>query len=91
MRRLLLVLLLLLLLVSFPAVNIASLPKQTSRYEAFASKRLPPMEILASGTEEQLIRPCVDCGMWTGRFCDYCLAADKLPDEEWVEGQMTPL
>ena len=38
-----------------------------------------------------LIRPCVDCGLWTGGFCGYCKAADRLPEEEWGANPMTPL
>ena len=34
----------------------------------------PPMEVLCAGTEVQLTQPCVDCGQWTGSFCDYCLS-----------------
>jgi len=49
------------------------------------------MEILATGTYEMLCRPCVDCGQKTARYCDYCCAQDRLPNEEWARGQMTPL
>ena len=49
------------------------------------------MEILAVGTPEMLCRPCVDCGLWTGRFCDYCLAKDRIPSEQWADNQPTPL
>ena len=49
------------------------------------------MEILAVGSEAMLCRPCVDCGVKTGRYCDFCLAADRIPSEEWAEGQLTPL
>ena len=49
------------------------------------------LEVLASGTEAMLTRPCVDCGLITGRFCDYCVAADRVPDEDWAHGQLTPL
>ena len=38
-----------------------------------------------------LNRPCVDCGLVTGSFCDYCEAAKRCPDEEWATHQMTPL
>ena len=38
-----------------------------------------------------LCRPCVDCGLMTGRFCDFCLGAERIPTEEWNPGQMTPL
>ena len=68
---------------------------------SYATARTPtrpgaaiPMEILAvarEGEEDLLLRPCVDCGRRTGSFCDHCLAADRLPEEEWVEGQQTPL
>ena len=51
----------------------------------------PRMEVLAWGSEEQLLRPCVDCGLITGRFCDYCLAETRVPSEEWVADQHTPL
>ena len=40
-------------------------------------------------------RPCVDCGVSTGNFCDGffddCFAALRLPDETWGENQRTPL
>ena len=49
------------------------------------------MQVLATGSEEMLNRPCVDCGLITGRFCDYCLASDRMPGEVWAAGQMTPL
>ena len=43
-----------------------------------------------------LQRPCVDCGLNTGGFCDYCRAADRFPDGDatgrgWAVGQLTPL
>ena len=49
------------------------------------------MEVLCFGSVELLNRPCVDCGQWTGRFCDYCYAVDRLPSEQWANGQLTPL
>ncbi|CAE7358788.1 Rad54b [Symbiodinium natans] len=33
-------------------------------------QRLVNLEALAFGTQEQLFRPCVDCGLFTGCFCD---------------------
>ena len=53
----------------------------------------PPiaMEILAFGDEETLCRPCVDCRLMTGNFCDHCLAEDRLPNEVWAVNQATPL
>ena len=53
-----------------------------------------PMEVIAvprEGQEHLLTRPCVDCGLRTGSFCDGCLAVDRFPEEEWVTGQHTPL
>ena len=50
-----------------------------------------PIEVIAIGDKDMLCRPCVDCGKKTGRFCDYCKAADRLPDERWAHGQLTPL
>ena len=49
------------------------------------------MEVYAAGTEEELVRPCVDCGRRTGNFCDICLAVDRIPSETWLLGQRTPL
>ena len=43
------------------------------------------------GEPDMLCRPCVDCGLYTGCFCDFCRAEDRLPDEVWAEGQHTPL
>ena len=55
-----------------------------------------PLEVFAWGDERLLCRPCVDCGLRTGRFCDgwpvrdSCKAAVRIPSEEWAEGQLTP-
>ena len=63
------------------------------------------MQFLRFGTDAELIRPCVDCGRRTGRFCDGpgvlhdpwtvdtppCFAAERVPGEEWRPGQRTPL
>ena len=49
------------------------------------------LEALALGSEEGLTRPCVDCGLVTGCYCDHCRAADRLPQEVWGDNQMTPL
>ena len=45
----------------------------------------------AFGAPHLLCRPCVDCGLYTGNFCDHCQAVDRTPAEEWVPGQHTPL
>ena len=54
------------------------------------------LEALAVGTQEELCRPCVDCGLYTGCYCDGndwgdCFAADRLPQEHWANNQRTPL
>ena len=49
------------------------------------------MEVLATGDAEVLCRPCVDCGVRTGSYCDWCEAVDRMPSEQWAHGQMTPL
>ena len=57
------------------------------------------MTALAAGSEDELCRPCVDCGLFTGRFCDGnefeasgtpCFAEDRIPSENWVDNQRTP-
>ena len=65
---------------------------------AFAEP-LGPQHILCFGDPKTLKRPCVDCGLVTGRFCDgpkgesgpQCFASEKVPDERWVQNQRTPL
>ena len=49
------------------------------------------MHVLAVGTTEMFARPCVDCGLITGCYCDYRLAKDRVEGEEWADGQATPL
>ena len=53
------------------------------------------MSVLAAGTEQDLSRRCVDCGLFTGNFCDgiadNCYANERLPEQGWVPGQRTPL
>ena len=49
------------------------------------------LEVTAVGDKETLIRGCVDCGLFTGRFCDYCYAKERVPTERWAKGQLTPL
>ena len=38
------------------------------------------------------LRPCVDCGMLTMRFCETrgCIAVRWCPSEEWNLSQLTP-
>ena len=49
------------------------------------------LDVTAFGTDEMLTRPCVDCGLYTGNFCDYCLASTRDPGAEWAPYQQTPL
>ena len=58
-----------------------------------------PLQILAYAPPDDewiLVRPCVDCGLLTGRFCDYCFASERFPNGDadgrgWARGQLTPL
>ena len=60
---------------------------------------LRPEHILCVGDPEILLRPCVDCGLVTGRFCDgpegetgpQCFASVRVPSERWAQNQRTPL
>ena len=54
------------------------------------------LQTLAVGTQAELCRPCVDCGLYTGCYCDgndrgECFAADRVPQEHWANNQRTPL
>ena len=50
-----------------------------------------PLEVKAWADSDILRRPCVDCGRWTGAFCNLdCKASHRLPREEWAVGQCTP-
>ena len=49
------------------------------------------MRVYAVGTTQELFRPCVDCGLYTGKYCEYCLASERIPRETWAKGQRTPL
>ena len=54
------------------------------------------VEYEQQGLEPQpkLIRPCVDCGLITGNFCDgilaECYAQERIPGEVWCVNQRTP-
>ena len=49
------------------------------------------LALAAAGVPATLCRPCEDCGLITGRFCDSCFAIDRVPSEVWAAGQLTPL
>ena len=44
--------------------------------------------------QPKLVRPCVNCGLTTGNFCDglgyECYAEDNVPAEKWCVAQRTP-
>ena len=58
------------------------------------------MHVHAFGDREMLIRPCVDCGLETGSYCEtlsafdgelgVCPAVRWMPTETWSPGQCTP-
>ena len=61
------------------------------------------LQCMCFGDEAMFLRPCVDCGRHTGNFCEtldqvghagwqggVCIAEDRVPSEEWAEGQRTP-
>ena len=56
------------------------------------------LEVFAAGSVEDLPKPCVECGLVTGNFCDElelktgfkCLAEKRIPALSWVKGQRTP-
>ena len=47
--------------------------------------------VVEEGQEHLATRPCVDCGLVTGSYCDKCLAKDRMASEEWIPNQSTPL
>ena len=49
------------------------------------------LEILQVAPWHLLFRPCVDCGLRTGCWCDGCFGAHRFPEEEWDDKQHTPL
>ena len=58
------------------------------------ARRGLPLEVIAVAEEGEkmvLWRPCVDCGLRTGCFCDICLGVERLPHERWLANQHTPL
>ena len=56
-----------------------------------AYQRDATLQVSAVGDSKMMHRPCVDCGLVTGCFCDYCFAQDRDPTGEYAEGQHTPL
>ena len=56
-----------------------------------------PFELVGYALDYRLlIRPCVDCGRWTGDYCegveeDDCFADLHMPGDAWAPDQRTPL
>ena len=63
-------------------------------YARFQLRYTFPMafRVFAYGEDPTVFdRPCVDCGRYTGSFCEReCLAALRVPREYWEPGQRTP-
>ena len=74
---------------SIPALVISTFKITIMEFSVFAT----------SDGSIPMIRPCVDCGLITGNFCDggisvaydRCFAAERIPSERWNNGQRTPL
>ena len=49
------------------------------------------MHVLAVGDEATLCRPCVDCGVKTERFCDFCYSLTKWLMRCGLDNQLVPL
>ena len=77
-----------------PSPGAPAAPSSPVRFRAESELEFHAMAALqahAVGSLEVLARPCVDCGLITGSFCDKCLAVSRMPEEVWAEGQHTPL
>jgi hypothetical protein len=75
-------------------------PKSATAPKSAAAGELT---ILCFRDPAQLFRPCVDCGVRTGSFCEtmaqvgqaewqggVCLAAHQMPTQDWAKDQRTP-
>ena len=49
------------------------------------------LEVVQVAQQHVLHRPCVDCGLRTGCWCDYCFAVTRFPEEHRASNQNTPL
>ena len=66
-------------------------PCAVAASSAAHSAAMATLDVLCAGSQTMLCRPCVDCGLYTGRFCDGCLASRRVPSERWANNQHTPL
>ena len=75
----------------FKKASSTASPSQPSSQAGGANEyRMATCEILAMGTEELFIRPCVDCGRVTEGFCDYCYAAQRISCEHRPRNRSHP-
>ena len=75
-------------------VSVAICPKP-ARIEviksAIHSSRMATLTVECfSESADQLVQPCVDCGLWTGNWCE-CFGQQWMPNSTWEPGQHTPL
>ena len=47
------------------------------------------LEVVQVAPQHALHRPCGDCGLRTGSWCDYCFALTQFPEEHWAPNQNT--
>ena len=78
-------------LFSFCSLSESSLCFLSSVNESKMARKKNVLEIVQVAPQDLLFRPCADCGLRTGSWCDSCLAADRFPKEEWSGEQNTPL
>ena len=65
----------------------------SDRWAAQASNRPKGVTERDWEAAQVFTRPCVDCGMRTGSYCDFCFAQDRIPDEPWnspIQGTPSP-
>ena len=68
----------------------SSLPQRFLRSDPNQASMVS-LEIKSWGDFETLCKPCVDCGKWTGNWCELeCLASACDPNGQSADGQITP-
>ena len=69
-----------------------------------AAQKPMELKVRTFGAIDDLNRPCVECGLITGNYCEtlsqvghplwqggICLASERIPSEKWQQCQSTPL
>ena len=73
------------------AVEYKSDPACASLSVSLSAMAAVELQSLCAGAALRLVRPCCDCGMWTGGFCENeCFATQHIPSELWELNQRTP-